>query len=261
MVLSPACHVGSVGDTKLSYPETPHDSNGFLWLTGWTTDWLSSRCHGAVTGVCRKVPIVVVVKFRESPVQTGTAGSRGNLRYGLVRDIEGQPPKAIQRRILEQSGCDLLLEEGRPTRAALRAQRDLLYSLKYGDELLVCSLNTLQMSTGELVLLFRKFDEAGVVLRVLNVETMSTVEFSGSARRVLALMAANEALRPTRQGPAARSRPTGKPLSRYQIDYAMELKRQGASLRTISLLFQTSPNELQRLMQEGSPKLAKRAAG
>ena len=107
------------------------------------------------------------------------------MRYGLIRDVEGLPPEILQRRLLEQAACDVLLEQGRPTRAALRAQRNLLYSLKYGDELLLCSLNTLQMSTGDVALLFRRFGQEGVTLRILDADAFAPIELAGSARKIL----------------------------------------------------------------------------
>lgn len=172
------------------------------------------------------------------------------MRYGLVRDIEGHPPSAIQRRLIETIGCDVLLDEGAPTRATQKAQHKLLLDLKAGDELLIASLDTLQMSTGELVLLFRHFDQTGVRLRIVGEETETVVSFSGRERPLLALLASNEALRTDRKRAPNRARPHNKPLTRYQIDYANELRRRGASLRTIGLLFQTAPSDLQDLLDE-----------
>ena len=175
------------------------------------------------------------------------------MRYGIVREIEGHPPIAVQRDLVAQVGCDQVLEDGAPTRASLRAQWKVLFDLKPGDELVIPGIDTLQMSTGELVLLFRKFDQTGVSLRIVGGEHAASLSFTGRARPVLALLAANEALRPARQRPAPRSRPRGKPLSRYQIDYANELRRHGASLRMIGLLFQVAPSELLRLLGPDSP--------
>lgn len=172
------------------------------------------------------------------------------MRFGLIRDIEGHPPCSLQRRLVEQAGCDLVIEEAWPTRASLKALRKLLFDLKSGDELVVPSLHTLQMSTGELVLLFRRFDETGVALRIVGEDSDVVLSFSGRARPLLALLAGNEAVRPDRQRAPGRRRPRNKPLTRYQIDYAIELRRRGASLRTIGQLFQTSPSELQELLVE-----------
>jgi hypothetical protein len=166
------------------------------------------------------------------------------VRYGLVRQIEGHAPVALERRRLEKAGCDVLLEEGPPTRAALRAQWGWLFNLKAGDELLVCSLDTLQMPTGRLVLLFRKFDQTGVVLKIVSDDGVTTLGSSSHMRSLLALLSANEAQRPDPRRAPARRRPFGKPLSRFQVRYANELRRHGASLRMISQLFQISPADL-----------------
>ncbi|HEX2801862.1 MAG TPA: hypothetical protein VHN73_07345 [Phenylobacterium sp.] len=172
------------------------------------------------------------------------------MRFGLIRDIEGLPPCSLQRRLVEKAGCDLVIEEAWPTRASIKAQRKLLFDLKAGDELVVPSLHTLQMSTGELVLLFRKFEETGVTLRIAGEDSEKVLALSGRARPLLALLAGNEALRPDRQRAPRRSRPRTRPLTRYQIDYAIELRRRGASLRTIGQLFQVAPSDLQDLLVE-----------
>lgn len=166
------------------------------------------------------------------------------MRYGLVRQIEGRAPVAVERHRLEKAGCDVLLEEGPPTRAALRAQWGLLFNLKAGDELMVCSLDTLQMSTGQLVLLFRKFDETGVALKIVSDDGVTVLGTSSHARSLLALLATNEAQRPDPRRAPVRRRPCGKSLSRFQVRYAKELRRQGVSMRTISQLFQMSPADL-----------------
>ena len=155
---------------------------------------------------------------------------------------------AVQRALVEEAGCDQVLEDGAPSRASLRAQWKVLFDLKPGDEVVVHGVDTLQMSTGELVLLLRKFDQTGVLLHIVGGERAASLSLSGRARPILALLAANEVLRPARQRPPPRSRPRGKPLSRYQIDYANELRRHGASLRMIGLLFQVAPSELLRLL-------------
>ncbi|WP_309606641.1 hypothetical protein [Phenylobacterium sp.] len=169
------------------------------------------------------------------------------MRYGIVRRIEGHLPLPAQRALIERAGCDVLLEEGPPTRPLLKAQLDLLFSLKRGDELLICSLAILHLTTGQLVRLFRRFDQTGVVLRLVG-DKVLTLTLSGPTRALLALLATNEPSPAELRSPRARARTKGKPLSLYQLDYARELKRRGASLRMIGLLFQTSPSELQRLM-------------
>jgi DNA invertase Pin-like site-specific DNA recombinase len=171
------------------------------------------------------------------------------VRYGLVRQIDGVSAAALDKHRLQQAGCDVLLEEGPPTRATLRAQWGLIFNLKAGDELLVCGLDALQMTTGQLVLMLQRFAETGVVLKIVREDGVLSLDASGKVRSLLSLLAANEAQRPEARRPRARSRPKGKPLNRYQIEHARELIKQGASLRTISHLFQTSPAELSRQLK------------
>ena len=171
------------------------------------------------------------------------------LRYGIVRELQGYPPAAVQRRLITQAGCDLLLEEQHLTRAALRAQRAMLGGLKAGDTLLVCSLSALQLSTGDLVLLFRQYDQGRVAVNLVSEDGVTPVQLGGQVRSLIGMLADNEAFWPTRQRAPQRSRPRGKPLSRFQIDYATDLLRRGASLRTVSQLFQLPPNELLRLIE------------
>jgi hypothetical protein len=173
------------------------------------------------------------------------------LRYGLVRHVEGHLPPAVQRQLLDREGCDILLEEGRPTRAQIRAQLGLLEALKPGDEFLVCSLDILQLSTGELVTLVSRLDRSDVKLKIVVEGAVTTVTPCERSRTLLGLLAANEALRPGRQRPLPRSRPAGRPLSRYQIGYAIELSRHGVSPRMIGLLFQISPAEVRDLLAGG----------
>ncbi|WP_374467862.1 recombinase family protein [Phenylobacterium sp.] len=158
------------------------------------------------------------------------------------------PPPVAQRRLLEAAQCDLVLEEGPPTPEAQRRLARLLSGLKVGDEVLVHSLDAFQRTTGELAQLIRTFLELGVSLRIVSaadeVETLPPAE---NVRKVLALLADHEARRPTRLPPgSASSRNAGsrKPLSKYQVEYARKLHREGTSLRSISLLFQVSPNEV-----------------
>lgn len=172
------------------------------------------------------------------------------MRFGLIRDSEGDPPCAVQRRLIEEAGCDVLIEEARTTRALIEAQRTLLFDLKAGDELVISSLQTLHMTTGELVLLFRKFDDTGVTVRLVGDTPAPAIRFSGRARPLLALLADHEAMRQDRQRARGRIRSPNRPLTRYQIDYAIELRRRGASLRIIGQLFQTAPTDLQDLLGE-----------
>ncbi len=170
------------------------------------------------------------------------------MRYAIIREVEGLPAAAVQRRRLEAVGFDVALEEGLPTGDGQRALRRLLSKLKAQDELVVYALDVLQMSTAELVLTLRRFFELGVSLRLVGGSMLETVSTGGGVPRVLSLLADHEARWPSRGPVSRKSRARHKPLSRYQLDYARDLRRKGQSLRTIGLLFQVTPHELVEMM-------------
>jgi DNA invertase Pin-like site-specific DNA recombinase len=170
------------------------------------------------------------------------------LRYGVIRELADLPSPTDQRRRLEACGCDLIVQEAVPTPNAQRRLARLFAGMKSGDEVLVDSLDCFQRTTGELAQLIRTFLELGVTLRIVaGDDEPETLPPADNVRRVLGLLADHESRRPTRIPPGAASRANAgsrKPLSKYQVEYARKLHREGASLRSISLLFQVSPNEV-----------------
>lgn len=184
---------------------------------------------------------------RRRPTHFGEVRAASPMRYGIVRKIEGEASRGLQRRQVEINGCDVVLEQGEPTREDQRALRNLLGRLRAGDEVVVSSLELLQLSTGELAVLLRRFFEVGVTLKLVG--GSATVDVVGTGvPRALSLLADHETRRPTRPPTSQRSRANLKVLSRYQIDYAMALRRQGKPLRAVGLLFQLTPTELLQLM-------------
>ena len=147
-------------------------------------------------------------------------------------------------------GFDFLLEEETPTRASQRALRHLMMGLKSGDVAMVCSLETLQMPSGEIIVLLQRFYSAGI--KLLLVDAIGSEDITASPTpRLLGLLARNEQHWPTRVSLTGRS-PRTRKLSAYQVRYARELRRRGESLRAIGLLFQTAPNDLLSMM-DGDP--------
>ncbi|ACG77079.1 site-specific recombinase, resolvase family [Phenylobacterium zucineum HLK1] len=170
------------------------------------------------------------------------------MRYGVVRESPSLPPPAVQRRLLDGAACDVVLQEGQPTPEAQRRLARLLFGLKPGDEVLVHSLDVFQRSTGELAQLIRNFLEVGVSLRIVGDRAEGeALKPEQNVLKVLSLLAEHESRRPSRTPPGAGSRfnsGSRNALSKYQVDYARKLYREGASLRSIGLLFQVSPNEV-----------------
>ena len=147
-------------------------------------------------------------------------------------------------------GFDFLLEEETPTRASQQALRHLLMGLKSGDVALVCSLETLQMPSGAIIVLLQRFFSAGIKLLLVDATGSEDITASPTPR-LLELLARNEQRWPTRVSISERGQRT-RTLSSYQLRYARELRRRGESLRAIGLLFQTSPNDLLSMM-DGEP--------
>jgi DNA invertase Pin-like site-specific DNA recombinase len=170
------------------------------------------------------------------------------VRYGIVRDGRQMASPALQRRLLERLDCDVLWHEGEPTAEAQRRLLRALQALKAGDELAVQSLEAFQKTTGELVQMLRNLLDAGVTLYVVrSSEEVLTLTATHPGLPLLHLLAEHERGRPGRApvglGPRQNSG-SRNPLSKYQIDYARKMHREGATLRAIGLLFQVSPNEV-----------------
>jgi DNA invertase Pin-like site-specific DNA recombinase len=174
------------------------------------------------------------------------------LRYGIVRGVGSLPSAAAQRERLQAEACDVLIEEGEPTPESERRLNKLLFGVKRGDEVLVCSLESFMRSTGELVQLLRDLLEIGATVRILNGEAVAhALQPSEPATELLSLLAEHETRRPSRPSVRAPGRIGGgsrNKLSKYQVDYARKLHAEGQSLRSIGLLFQISPDEVWELI-------------
>ncbi|MGA0605130.1 recombinase family protein [Phenylobacterium sp. VNQ135] len=169
------------------------------------------------------------------------------MRYGIVREAPGLPPAAVQRQALEAATCDVVLHEGQATPEAQRRLARLLFGLRAGDEVVVHSLDAFQRSTGDLARLIRNLLELGVTLAVVGDDPNGAVLGPSDANlKVFSLLAEHETRRPTRALAGGSTLKSGSrnPLSKYQLDYARKLYREGASLRAIGLLFQVSPREI-----------------
>lgn len=174
------------------------------------------------------------------------------MRYGIVRGVASLPPATAQRERLAAEACDIIVEEGDPSPESERRLNKLLFGIKRGDEVLVCSLESFMRSTGELVQLLRDLLEIGATVRILNGDAANhSLRPSDEATELLSLLAEHETRRPSRPGVRAPGRIGGgsrNKLSKYQIDYARKLHAEGQSLRAIGLLFQISPDEVWELI-------------
>lgn len=176
------------------------------------------------------------------------------MRYGVLRTSPDLPPPSHQRRLIQATGCDALLEEGRPTPATQKNLLRFLDGLRPGDEVLVHDLASFALTTGELARLLRRFFEAGVTLRIVGGSQLESLSPSGPMPRALALLADHEARRPGPEATRRRTRAANAPLTQHQLRFARDLHRRGHSMRAIGLLFRLSPNEVARLLLD--PTLA-----
>lgn len=166
------------------------------------------------------------------------------MRYGIVRTWDDQPSVTVQRRLLEQAGAEMLFEPDPTNGAGRRHLLALLQSLRAGDEVLVCRLEALELTTGQLAVLLRRFYEAGVTLRIVGAARIETVAPAGPLPRALALLADHEARRPSDVAVRRRARTTATLLTLHQLRFARDLHRRGRSLREIGLIFRLSPAEM-----------------
>lgn len=145
------------------------------------------------------------------------------MRYGYAR--VSSPGQAVdgtsldsQRRQLEASGCDVVVEECFTGTKRHRPQLDaLLGRLAEGDELYVCKLDRIARSLQAGLELFEEMDGRGVRVTVLDMGTMSGDPASRLMRNVMLAIAEFERDRiyeRTREGLARaheRGRHEGRP--------------------------------------------------
>ncbi len=158
------------------------------------------------------------------------------------------PPAIVQRRLLKEADCDVLLEEGTPDAEAQRRLSRFLQPLGSGDEVLVHGLDVFQRPTGQLAKLLRDLLERGATLRILGeAPENALIEPSEQAVKLLCLLTEHEIRRAIHPSHAASPgvRSGGhKGLTKHQIQHARKLYKDGSSLRSIGFLFQVSPNEV-----------------
>jgi hypothetical protein len=170
------------------------------------------------------------------------------MRYGLIRISADLPAAAIQRQLIEMTGCDVMLEERSSTSQGRNVLIQLLHGLRDGDEVVVHGLQAFDANLGQIVRLLHRFHEAGVTLRLVGGEQVESFKPQGPVPRVLALLADHEARHRAPPPTRRRQRPTGAPLTLHQLRFARDMRRRGHSMREIGLVFQLSPDEITALI-------------
>ena len=170
------------------------------------------------------------------------------MRYGVIRISPELPPAHVQRRLIEMTGYDVILEERASTPAGRKILMQLLQGLKAGDEVIVHSLESFDASLGDLVRLLSRFHEADVTLRLVGGAQVENLAPRGPMPTALALLARHEARHPTPPPTRRRARSNPAPLTTHQVQFARDMRRRGHSMRAIGLVFQLSPEEVTALI-------------
>jgi len=173
------------------------------------------------------------------------------MRYGVIRIGQDLPPPAVQRRQIEATGCDVILEERSSLPRGRVVLRRLLHGLREGDEVIVHSPEAFDMNVGELARLLHRFHEAGVILRLVGGEQIESIAPRGPVPKALALLADHEVRHRTPTPTQRRQRTSPQPLTQHQIRFARDMRRRGHSPRAIGLVFQLSPEEVSALIGRG----------
>jgi hypothetical protein len=150
---------------------------------------------------------------------------------------------------MQAEACETILDEGPATQASQRALLRRLNALTRGDEVFVHTLDAFQLTTGELSLLLRRFFETGVTIRFVGASSPGdALAPTPVVPKALVLLAEHEVRRQSLLAAYQPSPTQRRTLTRYQMDYARNMRRLGKSLREIGLLFQMTPNELSDLI-------------
>jgi len=170
------------------------------------------------------------------------------LRYGIVREASYLPSPEWQRGMLEELGCDVIQQLSGEDFVTDRRIGHVLFQLNAGDEIVVYNLAVLARAMLQTVRVLRNLVELDVVIVVApNAREIHKITARDSALEVLAFLTEQDHHRYAEVALSDRRRVQGgshNPLSKYQIEHARKLYAQGASLRSIGLLFQASPNDV-----------------
>lgn len=172
-------------------------------------------------------------------------------RYGVIGASPDLPAPSLQLRQIRSAGCDAILETNSPFLPDHKRLLRVLHGLRRGDEVVVHSLESLDLTTGELARLLRRFFEVGVTLKIVGGSRPEVLAPDGSIPRVLALLANHESRRPVQPDARRSPRAADAPLTRHQLKFAQDMHRRGHSMRAIGLLFRLPPNAVAQLLRTG----------
>lgn len=174
-------------------------------------------------------------------------------RIGLARSHPSLPDIERQRGLLaEAGGCSIVIDLAAGAAGEKRLERSLA-ALPKGTTLCVISLDVFGRSLPDLVRLLRDLGELSISIAIVNAKEGETLfrprkDVVELLRRLSAYNGRTPG--PTTDGPQwyGRSfRPAAR-FSRHQVLHARKLYGEGMSLRAIGLIFQTSPEEVWKVV-------------
>lgn len=170
------------------------------------------------------------------------------MRYGIIRESPGLAEAKTQRLLLEHAGCCVVLEDHGPSKDFSARIEQLIGRLGPDDEILIEDLRVLPANCLPRLLL--QIMRAGASLRIGMAPDAETLRPSQEGMRVLALLAPHGLPRPKETPSPASPRKRGRSaLTRFQVQHARKLFRQGMSVREIGMVFRLSPEEIQPFLR------------
>lgn len=174
------------------------------------------------------------------------------MRLGIVLDGSRPAAASEQRDLLAARDCEVIAHESRMTPQVRRRLDRLIRNLHRGDELVLADLAALERTTGELAQLLRNLFQVGVAVRLARAEgdDVLLAPDDSSVALVLALSEHEGRRTPVERAYRRRRSEVGRPLelTKHQIEYARKLYADGASPRSIGLIFQATPDQIWQLI-------------
>lgn len=174
-------------------------------------------------------------------------------RIGLARSHPSLPDIERQRELLaEAGGCGGVIDVAAGVAGEKRLERSLA-ALPKGTTLCVVSLDVFGKSLPDLVRLLRDLGELSISIAIVSVKEGETL--LRPRKDVVQLLQRLSAYNGRAPGPATdgpqwygRSFRTAGQFNRHQVLHARKLYGEGMSLRAIGLIFQTSPEEVWKVV-------------
>ena len=174
-------------------------------------------------------------------------------RIGLARSHPSLPDIERQRDLLaEAGGCSVVVDVAAGAAGEKRLEKSLA-ALPKGTTICVASLDVFGKSLPDMVRLLRDLGELSITIAIVSAKDGETL--LQPRKEVVQLLRHLSAYNGRVPGPSAdgphwygRAFRTAAQFNRHQILHARKLYGEGMSLRAIGLIFQTSPEEVWKVV-------------